>query len=71
VVTDSIVAREGRVGKLEAAITPIPEFAYYYGDWFWNRKLVEWMKCLLLFFDGIAFSLPSDVASYFIDADPI
>lgn len=50
---------------------PRPEFVHYYGDWFWHsEELTSWTKSLLLFFDGIALALPSEVADYFINTHP-
>jgi hypothetical protein len=49
----------------------IPEFAYYYGDYFWHEDLTGWIKSLLLFFDGIALALRSEVADRHIEADPV
>jgi hypothetical protein len=48
-----------------------PEFAHYYGDWMWRVELTDWVKSLLLFFDGLALALPSETAMRLIDADPI
>lgn len=47
-----------------------PEFAYYYGDWFWGEELNDWVKSLLLFFDGIAVALPESQVQQRIDANP-
>src|SRR5437879_1396195 len=32
------------------------EIAYYYPNWMWERR--DWIKNLILFFDGIAILLP-------------
>jgi transcriptional regulator with XRE-family HTH domain len=48
-----------------------PEFAHYYGDWIWTEKQTDWIKSLLLFFDGIALALPQSMASRLVDTDPI
>lgn len=47
------------------------EFAHYYGDWSWGGELTDWVKSLLLFFDGIALVIPEATAEQFIDADPV
>jgi hypothetical protein len=48
-----------------------PELAHYYGDFTWNLGQTDWIKSLLLFFDGIALALPSAWAEEFIDSDPV
>jgi len=47
------------------------EFAHYYGDWIWEEKLIDWVKSLLLFFDGIALALPEATAERLIGCDPV
>jgi len=49
----------------------VPEFAYYYGDFFWNEELTGWVKSLLLFFDGIALALPPLWANELMERDPV
>jgi len=46
------------------------EFAYFYSDWIWPTESIDWMKSLLLFFDGCAISLPNELAMRMIDNDP-
>jgi hypothetical protein len=50
---------------------PKQEFAHYYGDWIWKQELTDWVKSLLLFFDGIAIGIPESRAEQRIDSDPI
>ena len=47
------------------------EFAHYYGDWIWGPELTDWVKSLLLFFDGIAIGMPEANAQRLIDSDPV
>jgi hypothetical protein len=54
-----------------AAPAASPELAFYYGDWTWREELIDWIKTILLFFDGIATALPTKTAEQFIDSDPI
>lgn len=49
----------------------LPEYAYYYGASFWGPDQIDWVKSLLLFFDGIATAAPSEKAKQLIDSDPI
>lgn len=48
-----------------------PEFAHYYGDWDWRGGMNDWVKSLLLFFDGIALALPEDRAERLIESNPV
>src|SRR5450756_2585759 len=48
-----------------------PEFAHYYGDWFWDDSLTGWVKSLLLFFDGIALALPAATAARLVESRPV
>lgn len=48
-----------------------PEFAHYYGDWIWAIDRIDWVKSLLLFFDGIALALPPHTAEAAINQDPV
>jgi hypothetical protein len=57
--------------RLSDAIPRIPEFAHYYGDWIWDEALTDWIKLLLLFFDGIALGIPAATADRLIESDPI
>jgi hypothetical protein len=56
---------------MESSTQPIPEFAYYYGDWIWDEELTGWIKSLLLFFDGIALALPPERANRLIERNPV
>ena len=47
------------------------EFAHYYGDWIWEEELTDWVKSLLLFFDGIALGLPEKRAERLIESDSV
>jgi hypothetical protein len=47
------------------------DFIYYYADWIWPSKASDWMKTLLLFFDGVALALPSDIATRVVEEDPV
>lgn len=54
------------------ALTPqVPEFAHYYGYPVWNEKFADWVKSLLLFFDGIALTLPETEMEQLIEFDPV
>jgi hypothetical protein len=46
-------------------------YAYFYSAWIWPEQSVDWMKSLLLFFDGFALSLPDEIAMHLIDRDPV
>jgi len=48
---------------------PRPEFAHYYADWIWGRQDADWMKSLLLFFDGIALAVPPEMATALIESE--
>ena len=48
-----------------------PEFAHYYGDWIWRPELTDWVKSLLLFFDGIAIGVPESRFEQRIESDPV
>lgn len=47
------------------------DYAYYYPGWIWPGSHVDRMKELLLFFDGIALTLPQRQARQVIDQDPV
>ncbi len=47
------------------------EFAYYFSDRIWRHESIYFMKSMLLFFDGIALALPSNLAEQVINDDPI
>lgn len=51
----------------------VPELACYYGDksWLGSDALTNWVKSLLLFFDGIATQYPSDDFNRLVDSDPV
>ncbi|MGW4759952.1 hypothetical protein [Streptomyces chartreusis] len=46
------------------------DFAYYANDWIWPSGRAALMKSTLLFFDGIALSLPQDLADRMIETSP-
>lgn len=46
------------------------DFAYYANDWIWPHGRTNLMKSTLLFFDGIALSLPQDIADRMIESSP-
>jgi hypothetical protein len=48
-----------------------PELAFYYGDLVWVEGVSDWIKSLLLFFDGVAIAAPDKVAEQFIYSDPV
>ena len=56
---------------MEAPTTRIPEFAHYYGYPVWNEEFADWVKSLLLFFDGIALTLPETEMEQLIEFDPV
>jgi hypothetical protein len=47
------------------------DLVYYYSDWIWPSEASDWMKAFLLFFDGIALALPSDLATRVVEQDPV
>ncbi len=47
------------------------DLAYYYTDWIWSSASSDWMKSLLLFFDGVALALPPAIATMVVDKDPV
>jgi hypothetical protein len=47
------------------------ELANYYTAWIWPDQSMEWMKSLLLFFDGLALALPQKHCDTVIDTDPV
>ncbi|MFJ2471658.1 hypothetical protein ACIOWI_01460 [Streptomyces sp. NPDC087659] len=53
--------------------TPAPqlELAHYYPDWIWQARSLDWMKSLLLYFDGLAIVLPTNLFEVAVEADPI
>lgn len=51
--------------------TALPEFAYYYPEPFWAMNQGDWLKTLLLFFDGIAILLPRYMRGRHEAADPV
>ncbi|MGW9595414.1 hypothetical protein ACWHLZ_34585 [Streptomyces chartreusis] len=46
------------------------DFAYYADDWIWPNKRSALMKSTLLFFDGLALSLPQRIADRMIESSP-
>jgi hypothetical protein len=49
----------------------VPEFAAYYGYPVWTEGFADWVKSLLLFFDGIALTLPKEDMERLIESDPV
>ena len=47
------------------------EYAYYFSDWIWSGGSTDFMKSMLLFFDGLALALPPELATELIERDPI
>jgi hypothetical protein len=47
------------------------DLAYYYSNWIWPDGSIDFMKSMLLFFDGIALALPARLAAELIEKDPI
>ncbi|MGW3942267.1 hypothetical protein [Streptomyces phaeochromogenes] len=47
------------------------DFAYYADDWIWPGTRTDLMKSTLLFFDGLALSLPQSIADRLIDSSPV
>jgi hypothetical protein len=56
---------------MEQSSSPTPDLAYYYPETYWVDALTsEWVKGLLLFFDGIATLVPTRFQNRAIEADP-
>ena len=51
--------------------SPPTDLGYYYTDWIWQPGSIDFIKSMLLFFDGLTLALPSDIAERMIDGDPI
>jgi hypothetical protein len=51
--------------------SPVTDLGYYFSGWIWEGASTNFMKSMLLFFDGLALALPSDLAELMIDRDPI
>lgn len=51
--------------------SPTTDLGYYFSGWIWEQTSSNFMKSMLLFFDGLALALPSDLAEELIDRDPI
>ena len=43
--------------------SPVTDLGYYFSDWIWRGESSVFMKSMLLFFDGLALALPSDIAN--------
>jgi hypothetical protein len=56
---------------MESSTPQVAEFAHYYGYPVWNEEFADWVKSLLLFFDGIALTLPSTEMEQLIEFDPV
>jgi hypothetical protein len=59
------------VAASNADASPVRDLGYYFTDWIWERKSIDFMKSMLIFFDGLTLALPSDLATSMIDRDPI
>jgi hypothetical protein len=59
------------VGSLEEGGSPVKDLGYYFTDWIWQSGSIDFMKSMLLFFDGLTLALPSDIAAETIDRDPV
>src|SRR5579884_649642 len=55
----------------EAGAEAKPELIQYLSSWTWPDQAMDWVKSLLLFFDGIAWLLPGEVCEELLDADPV
>ena len=59
------------MGSLEEGGSPVKDLGYYFTDWIWQSGSIDFMKSMLLFFDGLTLALPSDIAAETIDRDPV
>jgi hypothetical protein len=59
------------MGASDVGSLPVRNLGYYYTDWIWRSGSIDFMKSMLLFFDGLALALPADMAAQIIDRDPI
>jgi hypothetical protein len=59
------------VAASSADASPVRDLGYYFTDWIWERSSIDFMKSMLLFFDGLTLALPSDLAARMVDRDPI
>src|SRR5690348_13669217 len=62
---------QGAVGASGASDSPVRDLGYYFTDWIWQSGSIDFMKSMLLFFDGLTLALPSSIAAKMIDRDPI
>ncbi|OEJ21937.1 hypothetical protein AR457_39090 [Streptomyces agglomeratus] len=46
------------------------DYLYYASDWIWPDHRLDFVKSLLLFFDGVALSLPEELANETIERSP-
>jgi hypothetical protein len=56
---------------MESSTPQVSEIAHYYGYPVWNEEFADWVKSLLLFFDGIALTLPRTEMEQLIELDPV
>lgn len=52
-------------------IPPVTDLGYYFTDWIWRAGSTDFMKSMLLLFDGLTLSLPTNIATEMIERDPI
>jgi hypothetical protein len=55
----------------DSGVPSVTDLGYYYSDWIWGERSINFMKSMLLFFDGLALALPSHLAAEVIDRDPV
>jgi hypothetical protein len=51
--------------------SPVTDLGYYFTDWIWESNSTDFMKSMLLFFDGLTLALPADLAAEVVDRDPV
>lgn len=56
---------------LSAGPTPRPELVQYHTAWSWPPDSMDFMKSLLLFFDGVAWLLPAEQRDQMLNDDPV
>ena len=58
-------------GTVTVDASSVKDLGYYYTDWIWQDRSTDFMKSMLLFFDGLTLALPSDLAAEVIERDPV
>jgi hypothetical protein len=58
-------------GTVTVDASSVKNLGYYYTDWIWQDRSTDFMKSMLLFFDGLTLALPSDLAAEVIERDPL